>query len=246
MTSLLAWHGCRADGTTRYLKVKEVVGVKTFLVGNVVLCVNALHGSIRAVDMLRFSEGLWIKRTLHEGKILLAADKIGSSERTVIGEADATQVVVDWAFWCADRAVRIHAVTALRRAGMEAEAEKLVGLEAITDQKSALAAAHTAAHALYAVDNAGNTNITAHAAIYAASNAASRAAAVADAASTADNTACAAADAVDNAASTAFNTACAAYAADAAANGTEMSLLNAELERRLLALMGLTEMEVTQ
>ena len=246
MTSLLAWHGCRADGTTKHLKVKEIVGVKTLLAGDVELCKNALHGSLRAVDMLRFSEGLWIKRTLHEGKILLAADKIGSSERTVVAEADATQVVVDWAFWCADRAVRIHAVTALRRAGMEAEAEKLVGLEAITDQKSALAAAHTAAHALYAVDNAGNTNITAHAAIYAASNAASRAAAVADAASTADNTACAAADAVDNAASTAFNTACAAYAADAAANGTEMSLLNAELERRLLALMGLTEMEVTQ
>ena len=224
MTSLLAWHGCRADGTTKHLKVKELVGVKTLLAGDVELCKNALHGSMRAVDMLRFSEGLWVKRTLHEGKILLAADKFGSSERTVVAEADATQVVVDWALWCADRAVRIHAVDALRQAGMDTEAEKLVSLATITDKKSALAAAHTAAHALYAVDNAGNTNITAHAAIYAASNAAVAAAAAyaAGAASAASNTACAADD------------------------GTEMDFLNAELERRLLALMGLTETEVTQ
>ena len=210
MTSLLAWHGCRADGTTRHLKIKEVVGVKTFLAGDVELCKNALHGSLRAVDMLRFSEGLWIKRTLHEGKILLAADKIGSSERTVVAEADATQVVVDWAFWCADRAVRVHAVAALRQAGMGAKAEKLAGLEAITDQKSA----DTASDALNtATFTAAFTAYTAHAAASAA-HAAVHAAAV--------------------------------YAAAAAANeADEMEFLNAELERRLLALMGLTS-EVTQ
>ena len=223
MTSLLAWHGCRADGTTRHLKIKERVGVKTLLAGDVELCRNALHGSMRAVDMLRFSEGLWVKRTLHEGKILHDTDKIGSSERTVVAETDATQVVVDWAFWCADRAVRVHAVTALRRAGMDIEAERLAGLEAITDKKSALAAYYGAANALYAVDNAGNTNITAHAAIYAASNAAVAAAAVYAAA------------------------VYAVYTAAAAANETdEMNFLNAELERRLLALMGLIETEVTQ
>ena len=235
MTSLLAWHGCRADGTTRYLKVKEVVGVKTFLVGNVVLCVNALHGSIRAVDMLRFSEGLWIKRTLHEGTIIhdsdaLPARKFGSSERTVVAESDATQVVVDWALWCADRAVRIHAVAALRQAGMNMVAEKLAGLEAITDKKSA----HAAVYALNTVANtaASAARAAAYAAAYAAdvfTHAAARATNATDAA-----------HAAAYAASAASNTAC------AAADGTEMSLLNAELERRLLALMGLTEMEVTQ
>ena len=237
MTSLLAWHGCRANGTTRYLKVKEIVGVKTLLAGDVELCKNALHGSLRAVDMLRHSEGLWIKRTLHEGTILHDADKIGSSERTVVAETDATQVVVDWAFWCADRAVRIHAVAALRQAGMDTEAERLAGLEAITDKMSALTAYYAAANALYAVDNAGNTNITAHAAIYAASNAAAAAANVYAAAVYAVYAAAAAA----NAAIAASNTACAA-----ANEADEMEFLNAELERRLLALMGLTETEVTQ
>jgi len=215
MTSLLAWHGTRADGTTRHLKVKELVGVKTLLAGDVELCKNALHGSLRAVDMLRYSEGLWIKRTLHEGTILHDADKFGSSERTVVAEADATQVVVDWAFWCADRAVRVHAVTALRRAGMNTAGEKLAGLEAITDKKSA----DTASDALNTATNtatftAAFTAYTAHAA------------------------ACAAHAAVH---------AAAVYAAAAAANeADEMEFLNAELERRLLALMGLTETEVTQ
>ena len=250
MTSLLAWHGTRADGTTRHLKIKEVVGVKTFLAGDVELCKNALHGSVRAVDMLRFSEGLWIKRTLHEGKILLAADKIGSSERTVVAEADATQVVVDWAFWCADRAVRIHAVTALRQAGMDTEAEKLVSLATITDKKSALAASN-AAYAVHAAHfaaraaastAAASTAVASTAVAYAASTAHAAHAAARAAASTADF----AVDAAAYASSTAHAANAAAATACAAADGTEMNLLNAELERRLLALMGLIEMEVTQ
>ena len=221
MTSLLAWHGTRADGTTRYLKVKEVVGVKTFLVGNVELCKNALHGSLRAVDMLRFSEGLWIKRTLHEGVVLHDTNKIGSSERTVVGEADATHMVSDWAFWCADRAVRIHAVIALRQAGMESEAEKLGNLEAITDKKSALAA-FNAVDVAYAVATVRVAAHTAYCAVHAADVAANAAHA---------GTAVARAAHAVRAADT--------TAAYAAADGTEMEFLNAELERRLLALMGL-------
>ena len=244
MTSLLAWHGCRADGTTRYLKVKEIVGVKTLLAGDVELCKNALHGSMRAVDMLQYSEGLWIKRTLHEGTILHDADKFGSSERTVVAEADATKLIVDWAFWCADRAVRIHAVAALRQAGMNIEAEKLASLKAITDIKSAFAAANAAdgtdaANAASSAANAAssaasNTAVCAVNAVRAAADTAAYAAvhAAADAAADA---------AVDNTASAAAN----AVAYTAAAT-VEMNLLNAELERRLLALMGLTETEVIQ
>ena len=239
MTSLLAWHGCRANGTTRYLKVKEIVGVKTLLAGDVELCKNALHGSLRAVDMLQYSEGLWIKRTLHEGVVLHDTNKIGSSERTVVGEADATHMVSDWAFWCADRAVRIHAVIALRQAGMDTEAEKLGNLEAITDKKSALAAfnadyaVHTADYAVHTADAA--VRDAAHAAD-AAANAAHAGTAVARAAH-----AVRAADFAAAAVRAAANTTCAA-----ADEADEMSFLNVELERRLLALMGLTEMEVTQ
>ena len=248
MTSLLAWHGTRADGTTRHLEIKELVGVKTFLVGNVELCSNALHGSLRAVDMLQYSEGLWIKRTLHEGVVLHDTNKIGSSERTVIGEADATQVVVNWAFWCADRAVRIHAVAALRQAGMNIEAEKLVGLEAITDKKSALAASNAANTVRAAASNAANT---VRAAAFFAANAVRDAANAADAAVRDAANAAAAADAAANAAGHAANTAAAYDAANTAAaydaaNAVEMEFLNAELERRLLALMGLTETEVIQ
>jgi len=241
MTSLLAWHGCRANGTTRYLKVKEIVGVKTLLAGDVELCKNALHGSLRAVDMLQYSEGLWIKRTLHEGVVLHDTNKIGSSERTVVGEADATHMVSDWAFWCADRAVRIHAVIALRQAGMDTEAEKLGNLEAITDKKSAIAASNAA----YAVHTA-NINVIAHAAYAAVRDAAHAADAAANAAhaGTAVARAAHAVRAADFAAAAvraAANTTCAATD-----NADEMDFLNAELERRLLALMGLTETEVTQ
>ena len=49
-----------------------------------------------------------------------------------------------WAFWCADRAVRIHAVTALRTAGFNAEDDTLAALPEIVDAESAAAAGDTA------------------------------------------------------------------------------------------------------
>jgi hypothetical protein len=50
-------------------------------------------------------------------------------------------------WWCADRAVRVHAVAALRSAGLYAEAGMLAALPEITDAATATAAANAAAAA---------------------------------------------------------------------------------------------------
>ena len=113
-------------------------------------------------------------------------------------------------------------------------AEKLASLEAIADKKSALAASNAGNAIRAAAFNAGNA--VRAAAFYSAD--AVRAAAFYAAYDAVRAAADAAADAAGHAANTA--------AAYDAANAVEMEFLNAELERRLLALMGLTETEVIQ
>ena len=243
-TAVLAWHGTRADGTTNHLTVKEELGVKYRLEGEVILCQNALHGSIKAIDILFYSPGLWVKRTLHEGIVIQEPDKIGSSQRTVIAEADATQLVIEWGFWCADRVVRIHAVAALRRVGMEAEAEKLAQLMEITDKESAIVA----------VDVAVDVARTVHAANVAAAvnngaadvvNGVARVAAAA--AYVAGYVAGYVATRIVHPANVAYVTARVidvfTGAITVAARIDEPEFINAELERRLFTLMGITETE---
>ena len=270
-TAVLAWHGTRADGTTNHLTVKEELGVKTYLNGEVILCQNALHGSIKAIDMLFYSPGLWVKRTLHEGVVIQEPDKIGSSQRTVIAEADATQLVTEWGFWCADRAVRINAVAALRRVGMEAEAEKLAQLAEIIDRKSANAAVDVAANVARtaraanvaaAVNNSvadvvnGAARVAADAA-YIAGYVATRIAHPANVAYVTARVADVFTGAITVAAEVAASAAYAAYVTAIAAYGVagaihvdyvtvridETDFINAELERRLFTLMGITETE---
>ena len=54
--------------------------------------------------------------TLH-GEIADDGDKVCAYERRVISMADATDTLRQFAYRCADRAVRVHAVAALRAAG---------------------------------------------------------------------------------------------------------------------------------
>ena len=71
--------------------------------------------------------------------------------RPVEGWTDALQA---WSFWSADRAVRIHAVTALRTAGYNAEADTLAALPEIVDAESAAAAGDAAGAAWAAAGDA--------------------------------------------------------------------------------------------
>ena len=75
-------------------------------------------------------------------------DKVGARAgrllRPVEGWTD--DALRRFAFECADRAVRVHAVAALRSAGLTTEADRLAALPPITDEKAA-AAAYTASYA---------------------------------------------------------------------------------------------------
>ena len=73
-------------------------------------------------------------------------------------------------WWCADRAVRLHAVAALRSAGLHEHADTLAALPEITDAATATAAdaAADAARAARAAWRAAARAADAHAADYAA------------------------------------------------------------------------------
>jgi hypothetical protein len=114
-------------------------------------------------------------------------------------------------WWCADRAVRVHAVAALREAWLDAQADTLAALPEIVDaatanaaRAAARAAAAEAADAAYSAD---------YAAAYAAANAA-RAAAYAACAACAAAYAAYAAEAAAEAAEAAADAAEAAEAAE--------------------------------
>ena len=121
-----------------------------------------------------------------------------------------------FAFECADRAVRIHAVAALRSAGLTAEADKLAALPAIVDLQSARAAGAAAGAAGDAAGAAGAAGDAARAAAGAAGAAGDAARAAARAAGAAAGAAWAAARAAWAAAWAAESAAWAAWAAGAA------------------------------
>ena len=74
------------------------------------------------------------------------------------------ELLRQFAFACADRAVRIHAVAALRSAGLDAEAEKLAALPAILDATTAAAAGAAAGDAARAARDAAGAAWAARAA----------------------------------------------------------------------------------
>ena len=86
--------------------------------GKVRPCESGLHASARALDALSYAPGFMVARVELRGTIVPhGEDKHAASERHYLtGYVDANAVVVKWAFAEADRAVRVHAVAALRSA----------------------------------------------------------------------------------------------------------------------------------
>jgi len=81
------------------------------------MCRHGLHGSVRALDALRYAPGALVCRTRHSGVVLQPAneDKLCSSVRDVIaGPVDATRVLHQFAVW-----VATQALNAERLAGRE-------------------------------------------------------------------------------------------------------------------------------
>jgi hypothetical protein len=193
-----------------------VAGVRYTVEGEVTPCGNGLHASVNPLDALRYGAPHYrLKRVLLEGAVPHGSpvDKHAGRARTVLFEImpeQAEPVLREFACWCVETVARPAAVSALRRAGLEAEAARMEALPPVTDKASAEAFRDAA-------------DAAADAAAYAARAAAYVAAY--DATYTAAYVAYAAAYDADAAAYATYAAACAAYAA-----GGE------ELTRRLLQL----------
>ena len=106
MNSLTVWHFLRNDGTTGKGRIKVKVGETMRAKGKIVPCQNGLHGSVRAIDALRWAPGNMVQRARLSGVIVPHADgdqidKYAAAERTCLAIADATTTLEYFTRWCA-------------------------------------------------------------------------------------------------------------------------------------------------
>ena len=153
---MLAWHFLRGDRRLSYPPHTLVeVGQKLTVEPPLELCNWGLHASKRAIDALNYAPGSIACRVELSGEILEGDDKVCATERTVLKMIDATNVLHEFACWCAEQALLKE-----REAGREPDQRSWAAIEAkrkwlrgeITD--SELEAARDAALAAAAQDDA--------------------------------------------------------------------------------------------
>ena len=117
-TTVEAFHFLGDDRRLRYEPYTLVeTGLRLEVEPPLEMCRHGLHGSVRALDALRYAPGALVCRTRHSGVVLQPADedKLCSSVRDVIaGPVDATRVRHQFAVW-----VATQALNAERLAGRE-------------------------------------------------------------------------------------------------------------------------------
>ena len=146
---MLAWHFLRGDRRLSYPPHTLVeVGQKLTVKPPLKLCTWGLHASKRAIDALQYAPGSIACRVELSGEILESGDKVCATERTVLQMVDATNILHEFACWCAEQALLRE-----REAGQEPDPRSWAAVDAkrkwlrgeITD--SELAAAWDAAQA---------------------------------------------------------------------------------------------------
>jgi len=73
------------------------IGKKLSVKGELVICKNALHGSLDPFDALRYAPGEILHKVLFEGARKQESDKLGSRSRTIIASHDATDMLREFA-----------------------------------------------------------------------------------------------------------------------------------------------------
>jgi hypothetical protein len=111
--SILAWHfleetGCtrRSDGYPPPVRVE--VGQTLTETRPLVMCKVGLHASIKALDALEYAPGPFVCRVRMTGLRVtdnMNVDKLCHSRRTVLAMADATELLHEFACWCAETAL---------------------------------------------------------------------------------------------------------------------------------------------
>jgi hypothetical protein len=123
---MLAWHFLRDDRRLSYPPHTLVeVGQKLTVKPPLELCRWGLHASKRALEALQYAPGPIACRVELSGEILEGDDKVCATERTVLQMVDATNVLHEFACWCAEQALLRE-----REAGREPDPRSWAAIEA--------------------------------------------------------------------------------------------------------------------
>jgi hypothetical protein len=123
---MLAWHFLRDDRRLGYPPHRLVeVGQKLTVKPPLELCKWGLHASKKAIDALNYAPGSIACRVELSGEILEGDDKVCATERTVLKMVDATNVLHEFACWCAEQALLQE-----REAGREPDPRSWAAIEA--------------------------------------------------------------------------------------------------------------------
>lgn len=99
---VLGWWFCPEDRRLRNGDGRLVeVGAVHEHAGPLVPCKSGLHGSESILDALLYAPGSVLCRTRHSGEIVRAGDKLVSARREYLAVVDATEMLREFARWCA-------------------------------------------------------------------------------------------------------------------------------------------------
>jgi hypothetical protein len=105
---MLAWHFLSEDKRLGYGDGRLVeVGVPLECRGKPVLCSNGMHGSARLIDAVYYASGPIVCRVKIEGDVIECEDKLCGRRRTVLWMFDATNILHEFAFRCAEDALAL-------------------------------------------------------------------------------------------------------------------------------------------
>ena len=101
---MLGWHWLREDRHTRFeprqlVKPDSILTVESPLK----MCYHGLHASKLAIDSLKYAPGPIVCRVKLFGEIIEDHDKVCATGRTCLWMANASEVLHEFACWCAER-----------------------------------------------------------------------------------------------------------------------------------------------
>ncbi len=142
--------------------------------GDLVPCRRGIHYAAGPQILEWLDTELWAFEDGAPDDAIDAGDKMVTRRGRVLERVQTwtPAVAQELAYYAADRAVRVHAVAALRAAGLPERAAGLAALAPVVDADSAAAARDAARAASYAASTAGDAALAARYAASAASDAA--------------------------------------------------------------------------
>jgi hypothetical protein len=139
----LGWHFLRNDGTTGTGSLRPVPGETLQHEGPLSVCHSGLHYCPHALDALNYAPGSLVERVEPVGEVVmgtgLRSDKYVTSARRCLWIADATSTLYEFAYWCAERALRAAGHEPDRRLLEAITAKRAWARGEITDEQLAAA-----------------------------------------------------------------------------------------------------------